>query len=83
MNKRPQIYLYSALTAGFAVMAYLSLRSNTSADKLGEIGRTTKQMQSQIGNIYGALRTQRRRLEDLVEYLRPLREYSKNRSQIP
>lgn len=81
MNQRPRIYLYSTLAAGFAVMACLSIRSNRSKDKLAEIGRTTKQMQSRIGNIYGALRTQRRRLDDLVEYFRPLREYSKNPSQ--
>ena len=27
MNQRPQIYLYSPLAAGFAALAYLSLRS--------------------------------------------------------
>jgi hypothetical protein len=81
MNQRPQIYLYSTLAAGFAVMAYLSLRRNTNADKIEEIGRTTKQIQSQIEDIYSLLSTERRRIDDLVEYIRPLREYSKNRPQ--
>jgi hypothetical protein len=72
MNQRPKIYLYSTLAAGFAVMAYLSLRSDTSVGNLDEIGRTTQQMQSQMGNIRGDLRTQRRRLDDLVEYIQPL-----------
>jgi hypothetical protein len=83
MNQRPQIYLYSTLAAGFAVMAYLTLRRNTSAGKLSEIGRTTKQMQSQIETIFGDLRTQLRRLDDLVEYIQPLRDYSKNRPRNP
>jgi hypothetical protein len=82
MNQRLQIYLYSTLAAGFAVMAYLTLRRNTSAGKLSEIGRTTKQMQSQIETIFGDLSTQLR-LDDLVEYIGPLREYSKNRPQNP
>jgi hypothetical protein len=53
-------------------MAYLSLRSDTSVGNLDEIGRTTQQMQSQMGNIRGDLRTQPRRLDDLVEYIQPL-----------
>jgi hypothetical protein len=81
MNQRPQVYLYSALVAGFAAMAYLSFRSNRSAERLDEIGRTTKQMQSQIDDIYSTLRSERRRLDDLVEYIRPLGDYSRNRSQ--
>jgi hypothetical protein len=68
----PLSTLYSALAAGFAAMAYLSLRSDTSVGNLDEIGRTTQQMQSQMGNIRGDLRTQRRRLDDLVEYIQPL-----------
>ena len=52
MTERPQIYIYTALAAGFTVMAYL----------------------------YAALRTERRRIDDLVGYFTPLREYTANRS---